>query len=162
MWYDVLRAIIYFNLLFGTLRLSLFGTSFSTAPTTSFVSLVLALVVSFGTLALKSVDIAKVALVLNQSCHSATPRSYFDRTRATFSRRGRFNEPPPRPPPISSLPSLDRHNPVNSAAMSPTDTRTLIALALPITSNALPTALANERVFASPCLRHCKGANGLA
>ncbi len=63
----------------------LFGTTVSSAPT-SRVSLVLALVVSFGTLALKSADIAKVALVLNQSSHSATPRSYFDRTRATFSR----------------------------------------------------------------------------
>ena len=61
----------------------LFGTTVSSAPT-SRVSLVLALVVSFGTLALKSIDIAKVALVLNQSSHSATPRSYFDRTRATF------------------------------------------------------------------------------
>ena len=63
----------------------LFGTVVSSAPT-SRVSLVLALVVSFGTLALKSIEIAKVALVLNQSSHSATPRSYFDRTRATFSR----------------------------------------------------------------------------
>ena len=64
----------------------LFGTVFSSAPT-SRVSLVLALVVSFGTLALKSIDIAKVALILNQSSHSATPRSYFDRTRATLPRR---------------------------------------------------------------------------
>ena len=33
-------------------------------------------------------------------------------------RRGLFNDPPPRPPPISSRPSLDRHNPANSAVMS--------------------------------------------
>jgi hypothetical protein len=74
-----------YYLLFGTLKMPLFGTVVSSAPT-SRVSLVFALVVSFGTLALKSIDIAKVALVLNQSSHSATPRSYFDRTRATFSR----------------------------------------------------------------------------
>ena len=75
-----------YYLLFGTLKMPLFGTVVSSAPT-SRVSLVLALVVSFGTLALKSIDIAKVALVLNQSSHSATPRSYFDRTRATLPRR---------------------------------------------------------------------------
>ena len=86
MWHDALRVIIYlFYLLFGTLLLPLFGTVVSSAPT-SRVSLVLALVVSFGTLALKSIDIAKVALVLVQSSHSATPRSYFERTRATLSR----------------------------------------------------------------------------
>ena len=32
-------------------------------------------------------------------------------------RRGRLNEPPPRPPPISSRLSLDRHNPANPATM---------------------------------------------
>ena len=74
-----------YYLLFGTLKMPLFGTVVSNAPT-SRVSLVLALVVSFGTLALKSIEIAKVALVLNQSIHSATPRSYFDRTGATLPR----------------------------------------------------------------------------
>ena len=33
-------------------------------------------------------------------------------------RRGRLNEPPPCPPPISSRPSLDHHNPANPATMS--------------------------------------------
>ena len=88
-----------YYLLFGTLLLPLFGTVVSSAPT-SRVSLVLALVVSFGTLALKSIDIAKVALVLNQSRHSATPRSYFDRTRFTFSRRDGDQDIALRPLPV--------------------------------------------------------------
>ena len=59
MWHDVLCVIVYL-LLFGTLLLPLLGTSLSSAHT-SCVSLVLALVVCFGTLALNSIDIAKVA-----------------------------------------------------------------------------------------------------